>query len=588
MSFVLQQLTDPNVQMCAWVLIGTIAVELLVMIWAAVGPQHWFRRGLGLWAAVMVMVPIGAWQVLWVLVFTAAFIFGIVQLGRGIARYRLRKNAASECSTGTRYRYSLADLLLLVFLICLWLPGLVAAARNTRGVNWSGLVAAAAVWAGLAVMATKLSFGPRRVRAAVLLAITLPLGAYALTRTLRPVDLWWFMGGEGEPVETAISLTIAGLELVLVLVTGLTLIRVVRSNTTSSAKASSVKRWGAAVALAGLGSVAAIGLGYVYWDLLRRPPRVAKYELRGNQFARIREIAYRVYAINRADETVAELRRSRSRIAVADELAELYAELLPMVAQENAVLYDPEKDATQEYFGPTWQAMRGLSRSLQAESEWARNNGQPDVAGDYGLGCVGLSESLGRGGIALDALVGRSIEGGGYAQLALVRGELSKAKLREALAALARDAQRRDEMETVRARELDFCERVAGFPARLESTMLKIMRRKTPWEQTLGETNRRHAVTNALLRTELASRLFALEKGRVATSLEELVQEYLAEMPFDAYSGRPLRWKVETDRLMIYSVGRDGIDDGGRFGDWSTYSASKTGYDYDLDTWTRK
>src|SRR5436190_7138428 len=96
MSFVLQQLTDPGVQLCAWVLIGAIAVELLIAIWAAVGREHWFWRGVGLWAAVMVMAPIGAWQVLWVLVFTAAFIVGIVQLARGIERRRLRRLAADE------------------------------------------------------------------------------------------------------------------------------------------------------------------------------------------------------------------------------------------------------------------------------------------------------------------------------------------------------------------------------------------------------------------------------------------------------------------------------------------------------------
>lgn len=583
MSFVIQQLTDPAVQMCAWLLIGTIAAELLVAIWAAVGPQHWFWRGLGLWAAVMVMVPIGAWQVMWVLVFAAGFIFAIVQLGRGVERYRLRKKAADGSSVETKYRrsFSLSDLLLFMFLICLWLPGLAAGARNSRGVNWAGLIAAAAVWAGLAVMATKLALGPRRVRAGILLAIGLPLGAYALTRTLKPVDFWWFVGESGEPMETAARLTIVGLELILVLAAVIGLVCAVRSTETSSRN-----RWIAVSTLAGLGSLAAVGLGSVYWELLQRPPRVVKFELAGNQFARIREIAFRVHAINRADETIAEIRRAGARIAVADELADLYAELLPMVALENAVLYDPEKDATPEYFGPTYQAMRGLSRSLQAEAEWARNKGQPDVAADYGLACVGVSESLGRGGIALDALVGRSIEGGGNAQLALVRRELSTTKLREVLAALGRDAERRESIEAIRARELDYCERAAGFPARLETTMLKITRRKAPWEASLEESNRRHVLTNGLLRAELAARLFTLEKGRRPASLEELVPEYLPEMPIDTYNGQPLRCKVDLDRLMIYSVGRDGVDDGGRVTDWKTYWGAAKGYDCDLESMT--
>ncbi|HEY2412496.1 MAG TPA: hypothetical protein VGI40_09655 [Pirellulaceae bacterium] len=620
MSFVVQQLTDPSVQLCAWVLIGMVAAELLVAIWAAVGPQHWFWRGLGLWGTVMVMAPLEAWQVMWVLVFAAGFIGGIVQLARASDRlfqnrlsaggqahlasstkqnepvpdgsetaseeYRLRRLAAGDRSAVVKYRYSLRDLLLLVFLICLWLPGLAAAGREASGANWLGLIAAGAVWAGLAVLAANLVFGPRRVRAAVLLAVALPLGAIAITRTLSPGDYWWFTGAGGTYWEMTASVGIVGMELVLVLVVVMRLVCVIRSTAERPAR-----RWFSAAALTALAGLAAPVLGYVYWELLQRPPRVVKFELAGNQFARICEIARRVHAINPGNVSIGELRRPPANKALADELAALYAELLPLLAAENAALYDPTTDATAkysaDYFGATLQQLRGLCRSLQAEAEWHRSHGQPAMAAEYGLGCLGLSESMGRGGTAIDALVSRALEGVSYAELAKVRGKLSADKLREVLAVLARDAERRDDIQTVRGRELDYSNRAAGFMARAENTLLKLTSRKSPWEESLRAVSLRLTVENALLRAEMAAQLFKHEKTRWPGSLEKLVPEYLPTVPIDAYSGQPLRCRAEESGLLIYSVGRDGMDDGGVLTTAKTYWSNKSGYDYDLNTLTQ-
>jgi hypothetical protein len=579
MSFVLQQLSDPGVQLCAWVLIGAIATELLVVVWAAVGPQHWFWRGLGLWAAVMVMAPLGAWQVIWALIFTAAFVVGIVLLGRGIDQHWLRRLLVENGPTLTRYRYSLRDLLLLVFLICLWLPGLLSAARNTYDANWPGLVAVAAIWAGLAVVAAKLAFGPRRMRAAILLAMALPLAAFAFINAPGPANFWLYVFGGGTYAEEIVVLAIFELELSLVLMGVILLVCAIRTATQPP-----TVRIVSAATLTVMISVAAVGLGFVYADLLKRPPQVARFELPGNQFARIREIAQRVNAINSANEPIAEIRQTAASAARADELTALYAELLLILPADNAVLYDPETDAKfkSRQVVAYSQTMRGLCRSLRAESEWARQNGLPDVAADYALACLGLSESLGRGGVALDALISRALEGPGQVQLAKVSAEVSPDKLKEAIGMLTR-AERRDDLETVRARDLDFGERTRGFLTRLESTFWKLKRRKRPWEESFEEVTRRHTVGKALLQAELARQLFKREKGQDPASLDQLVPEFLPAVPIDVYSGQPLKCKAGPQGPLIYSVGRDGVDDGGRFTDERTYWSTKTGYDYDLE-----
>ncbi len=43
-------------------------------------------------------------------------------------------------------------------------------------------------------------------------------------------------------------------------------------------------------------------------------------------------------------------------------------------------------------------------------------------------------------------------------------------------------------------------------------------------------------------------------------------------MPLDPFDGQPLRYKVVADGVLIYSVGLDGVDDGGAINreNWTT------------------
>ena len=72
----------------------------------------------------------------------------------------------------------------------------------------------------------------------------------------------------------------------------------------------------------------------------------------------------------------------------------------------------------------------------------------------------------------------------------------------------------------------------------------------------------------AILRSAQAA--MAIERWRLAHagalpgSLEVLVPEYLPAMPEDPLDGKPLRYRIRTPGYVVYSVGEDGLDDGGR------------------------
>jgi hypothetical protein len=62
----------------------------------------------------------------------------------------------------------------------------------------------------------------------------------------------------------------------------------------------------------------------------------------------------------------------------------------------------------------------------------------------------------------------------------------------------------------------------------------------------------------------LAAERYRLAKGRWPESLDALVPAFLAEVPADPFDGRPLRLRRLPDGLVIYSVGPDRTDDGGK------------------------
>jgi hypothetical protein len=61
----------------------------------------------------------------------------------------------------------------------------------------------------------------------------------------------------------------------------------------------------------------------------------------------------------------------------------------------------------------------------------------------------------------------------------------------------------------------------------------------------------------------VAIRRLQLTKGRLPGELDELVPDYLGAVPKDPYNGHPLHYALRDGEIIIYSVGRNLVDDGG-------------------------
>ena len=67
------------------------------------------------------------------------------------------------------------------------------------------------------------------------------------------------------------------------------------------------------------------------------------------------------------------------------------------------------------------------------------------------------------------------------------------------------------------------------------------------------------------LQVALALAAFHADTGHYPAKLDDLAPKYLAKVPGDLFSGKPLIYKPEKHGYLLYSVGVNGNDDGGRW-----------------------
>ena len=62
----------------------------------------------------------------------------------------------------------------------------------------------------------------------------------------------------------------------------------------------------------------------------------------------------------------------------------------------------------------------------------------------------------------------------------------------------------------------------------------------------------------------LAIQRYRLRHGDPPKALAALVPEFLSGVPLDPFDGKPLRYRVDDAEYRVYSIGSNGVDDGGR------------------------
>ena len=211
---------------------------------------------------------------------------------------------------------------------------------------------------------------------------------------------------------------------------------------------------------------------------------------------------------------------------------------------------------------PHIQDFRVLARALAVEAKAARIEGQHGQAANICLDLLDLGRVTSTGGLLIDELVGIAIKGVGLGELVPLVGQLDATELAEIGRRLEQADDGREPIGEILARDKMVCRLSYGWPYRLlfvfDDPLVTPAIDASKMARARGDTHLR------LLLTEAAVRRYQLEYGSPPESLEALVPEYLSKVPGDAFGDGPLRYRRTDDGYLLYSVGRNGVDDGGQ------------------------
>jgi hypothetical protein len=116
----------------------------------------------------------------------------------------------------------------------------------------------------------------------------------------------------------------------------------------------------------------------------------------------------------------------------------------------------------------------------------------------------------------------------------------------------------------------------AAFEVRMETARIEAQNRSflakdryilteaiLPATQILFALTAREITMRHVADAAIALELYRQEHGRLPGELSQLVPKYLPRVPQDPFNGQPLRYVVEEDGYLLYSVGENRVDDGG-------------------------
>jgi hypothetical protein len=255
--------------------------------------------------------------------------------------------------------------------------------------------------------------------------------------------------------------------------------------------------------------------------------------------------------------------------ATTEQMREAAREVQPAVKRARRGLSYPawkHQDYTSVETGlPEIGVLRSLARGLVASGIVKEREQDFVRAADIYLDLVKYGNSLGRGGLMVDDLVGVACAYEGHENLYRIREQVPLKECSIVLTTLAEIDQQSESPEKVLNRERTFIQHSMGWSAHLEMLLCEMVGDDAPFESYLFGVFKQKAVLR-LLQLEFSLLAWRAEHGGWPESLAELVPTIIPAVPADPFSpdGHPLRYVLKGDSYLLYSVGWNGIDEQGQ------------------------
>ncbi len=204
-----------------------------------------------------------------------------------------------------------------------------------------------------------------------------------------------------------------------------------------------------------------------------------------------------------------------------------------------------------------------LALLLAVEGRLAELENRPGDAARSYVDAIHLGNETSRGGFLIHRLIGISCEAIGYRGLVKVVSQFNCEQSRSFLI----------ELEKIDKQAVTWNDVMQGEKVYVRHELLQTfnpIRHVVGWwqnRQLLKKAEAKHNLMVARLRlltTELALRCYQSGQGHAPERLDQLVPKYLQHAPSDPFNGQPLIYRAQGTNWLLYSVGPDGVDDGGK------------------------
>lgn len=560
------------------VLFAAIVTSLmcLVALWAAESRRHWFIRFAAIWGALALLLPIRAHEPIVFYAITMGVLVLLRQIilkrgGEALAAIASQIKPAS--STPPLRRYSLRDLFLFLTAVGMTLGLAIPVVK--ADVPWHLIaVFSSSIWVSNTANTAAGFLGTRRREYWIMVIFML---IFAPLLFSNPVSDWLQIGylfdiWPRSNLENYLLGFLLLMEIAVGVITGLVTLRAFAVGRLAAPEARLARR----AATVGL-VVLALPLVWIYWQMLGSldAPRPVDGPLaESNAFPKIISAARRRYHASGAegDQLRADMERWAREPGHVD-LKALRSAYGGLTREEEA------KD------------LRNIERLFRDRSKAAQDRGEVAKAADLALLNVLWGNQLGHQGHAMHTVLGAVAENVGIANMAAVRDGLTARQARQIASDLARVDVGRESLAELVARDNAWEDSNLRWKHRLERILLRqiwgLDATRSGVSEHLDRTLLRRDALVRLMMTDLALRAFQGYRGRPPETLDQLVPKYLPAVPLDPYDGQPLRYLPGADDFQLYSIGADGMDDGGR-GGTVRQTWLDAGIDLDLEMWNRE
>ena len=202
-----------------------------------------------------------------------------------------------------------------------------------------------------------------------------------------------------------------------------------------------------------------------------------------------------------------------------------------------------------------------LAQVFQAEGQIAEKENRLDDAITSYVDMICLSEKR-RGGAVIDMLGSLAWESMGVMPLQKIAAQMTAEQSQRVVTALTEMYSNRERFDEVMTTESAYNRRPTTLREKISILPYYFSSRDVPRKLRLSMKYRRARM--GLLLVDLAVRNYEAEKGGLPQTLNELVPKYLPFLPKDDFSGNDFIYRPQTNGYLLYGVGSDGKDDGGK------------------------